>query len=85
VRIPRPKSHANLFSTITCFNFGFSFDVGADYIFENEWQSSCRKKDCSQQVTSAAKEVDKKQMKIAVKGVDIFGNEAMTIVVVTQG
>jgi hypothetical protein len=36
-------------------------------------------------LTSAAKEVDKKRVKIAVKVVDIFGNDTMTIVDVAVG
>ena len=53
-----------------------------DFIFENEWQSFRTKKDRSLELTSAAREVekDKKRVKIAVKVVDIFGNDTMTIV-----
>ncbi len=46
-----------------------------DYIFENEWQSFRTKKERTLELTSAAKEVDKKRVKIAVKVVDIFGND----------
>jgi DNA modification methylase len=51
-----------------------------DYIFENEWQSFRTKKDRSLELTSAYQETDKKRVKIAVKVVDIFGNDTMTIV-----
>lgn len=51
-----------------------------DYIFENEWQSFRTKKDRSLELTSAYHETDKKRVKIAVKVVDIFGNDTMTIV-----
>ncbi len=51
-----------------------------DFIFENEWQSFRTKKDRSLEFTSAAKEVDKKRVKIAVKVVDIFRNDTMTII-----
>lgn len=51
-----------------------------DFIFENEWQSFRTKKDCKLELTSAAKEVDKKRVKIAVKVVDVFGNDTMTII-----
>ena len=52
-----------------------------DYIFENEWQSFRTKQDRSLELTSAYREVaDKKRVKIAVKVVDIFGNDTMTIV-----
>jgi hypothetical protein len=55
-----------------------------DFIFENEWQSFRTKKDRSLELTSAAQEVDKKRVKIAVKVVDIFGNDTMTIVDVSR-
>ena len=53
-----------------------------DFIFENEWQSFRTKKDRKLELTSAAKEMDagKKRVKIAVKVVDIFGNDTMTII-----
>jgi hypothetical protein len=51
-----------------------------DFIFENEWQSFRTKKDRSLELTSAYREVDKKRVKVAVKVVDIFGNDTMTIV-----
>ncbi len=51
-----------------------------DYVFENEWQSFRTKKERSLELTSAAHEVGKKRVKIAVKVVDIFGNDTMTIV-----
>lgn len=51
-----------------------------DFIFENEWQSFRTKKDRKLELTSAFKEVDKKRVKIAVKVVDIFGNDTMTII-----
>ncbi|OAO01588.1 DNA methylase [Sphingomonadales bacterium EhC05] len=50
-----------------------------DYIFENEWQSFRTKKDRSLDLTSIAKECEPGQRKIAVKVVDIFGNDTMTI------
>ena len=58
-----------------------------DFIFENEWQSFRTKKDRSLELTSASREVDKdkKRVKIAVKVVDIFGNDTMTIVDVAVG
>ena len=50
-----------------------------DYIFENEWQSFRTKKDRSLELTSAAHECPPGQRKIAVKVVDIFGNDTMKI------
>ena len=54
-----------------------------DYIFENEWQSFRTKKDRSLELTSAAHECPPGRRKLAVKVVDIFGNDTMTIVEVT--
>lgn len=51
-----------------------------DYVFENEWQSFRTKKDRSLELTSVAQEVLPGRRKIAVKVVDIFGNDTMTIV-----
>lgn len=51
-----------------------------DYVFENEWQSFRTKKDRSLELTSAAKECPKGRRKIAVKVVDIFGNNTMKVI-----
>ena len=51
-----------------------------DYVFENEWQSFRTKKDRSLELTSVAQECRPGRRKIAVKVVDIFGNDTMTIV-----
>ncbi len=51
-----------------------------DYVFENEWQSFRTKKDRSLELVSATQEVMPGRRKIAVKVVDIFGNDTMTIV-----
>jgi DNA modification methylase len=56
-----------------------------DYIFENEWQSFRTKRDRSLEFTSVYKECVPGKRKIAVKVVDIFGNDTMTIVEVTVG
>lgn len=56
-----------------------------DYIFENEWQSFRTKKDRKLDLKSIFKEVLPGRRKIAVKVVDIFGNDTMTIVEVTVG
>ncbi|MDE0016350.1 MAG: site-specific DNA-methyltransferase [Candidatus Poribacteria bacterium] len=54
-----------------------------DYVFENEWQSFRTKKDRSLELTSVAHECEPGSRKLAVKVVDIFGNDTMTIVEVT--
>lgn len=54
-----------------------------DYIFENEWQSFRTKKDRSLELKSAKHECPAGRYKVAVKVVDIFGNDTMKVVDVT--
>jgi len=56
-----------------------------DYIFENEWQSFRTRKDRSLELTSVFHECEPGRRKLAVKVVDIFGNDTMTIVEVAVG
>ena len=51
-----------------------------DFIFENEWQSFRTKKDRSLDLKTPFHECAKGRYKIAVKVVDIFGNDTMTII-----
>ena len=51
-----------------------------DYVFENEWQSFRTKRDRSLELTSVAHECTPGPRKLAIKVVDIFGNDTMTIV-----
>lgn len=51
-----------------------------DYVLESEWQSFRIKKNRSLELISAFHEVMPGQRKIAVKAVDIFGNDTMMIV-----
>lgn len=50
------------------------------YIFENEWQSFRTKKDRSLELTSAFKDAPKGKMKIAIKVIDIFGNDTTKVI-----
>jgi DNA modification methylase len=51
------------------------------YIFENEWQSFRTKKDRSIELTSVTRELTPgKRYKIAVKVVDIFGNDTVKVI-----
>jgi len=50
------------------------------YIFENEWQSFRTKKDKKLELTSSEKEVFSGKCKIAVKVVDIFGNDTTKVI-----
>ncbi len=54
-----------------------------DFIFENEWQSFRTRKDRTLELTSVYHECNPGRRKLAVKVVDIFGNDTMTIVEVT--
>ena len=56
-----------------------------DYVFENEWQSFRTRKDRSLELKSIYKEVLPGRRKIAVKVVDIFGNDTMKIIDVYIG
>ena len=51
-----------------------------DYIFENEWQSFRTKKDRSIELKSVSHECEQGRRKIAVKVVDIFGNDTMKVI-----
>ncbi len=54
-----------------------------DYVFENEWQSFRTKKDRSIELKSVFREYPPGRRKIAVKVVDIFGNDTMKIIEVS--
>jgi len=51
-----------------------------DYIFDNEWQSFRTKKNRNLELTSASKVVQKGTYKVAVKVVDIFGNDTTKVI-----
>ena len=55
-----------------------------DYIFENEWQSFRTKKNRELELKTPYRKIDGKQ-KIAIKVVDIFGNDTMKIIEVKGG
>jgi site-specific DNA-methyltransferase (adenine-specific)/adenine-specific DNA-methyltransferase len=56
------------------------------YIFENQWQSFRTRKDQELELKSAVHHYDKPgRYVIAVKVIDIFGNDTMTLVPVTVG
>ncbi|NMC68250.1 MAG: site-specific DNA-methyltransferase [Spirochaetales bacterium] len=56
-----------------------------DYIFENEWQSFRTKKNRELELTSVPKKLTKGRRKIAIKVVDIFGNDTMKVIDVNVG
>jgi site-specific DNA-methyltransferase (adenine-specific)/adenine-specific DNA-methyltransferase len=56
-----------------------------DFIFENEWQSFRTKKDRSLELITPFMELGTKRRKVAVKVVDIFGNDTMRIIDIGAG
>ncbi len=56
-----------------------------DYVFENEWQSFRTKQDRLLELKSVFHECPSGRRKLAIKVVDIFGNDTMTIVEVSVG
>ena len=50
-----------------------------DFVFENEWQSFRTNDQASLELTTSTKEMSKNETTIAVKVVDIFGNDTMKI------
>jgi hypothetical protein len=56
-----------------------------DFIFENEWQSFRTKKNRALELVTPPHEVPAGRRKIAVKVVDIFGNDTMKILEVSVG
>lgn len=56
-----------------------------DFIFENEWQSFRTKKDRKLELVTPYYDCKPGRYKIAVKVVDIFGNDTMKIIEVTVG
>ena len=51
-----------------------------DYVFENEWQSFRTKKDRTIELKSTFRDCPKGRRKIAIKVVDIFGNDTMKVI-----
>ena len=56
-----------------------------DFIFENEWQSFRTRQDRTLEMKSIYKELLPSKRKIAIKVVDIFGNDTMKVIPVTIG
>lgn len=56
-----------------------------DFVFENEWQSFRTRRDRNLELSTPFIECGKGRRKIAVKVVDIFGNDTMKIIEVNPG
>ena len=58
----------------------------ASYIFENEWQSFRTRKDRNLEMTTAIQAYEKPgRYVVAVKVIDIFGNDTMTLLPINVG
>ncbi|GAB3675194.1 DNA methyltransferase [Salinisphaera aquimarina] len=68
------------------FDLDFEDRWTGSYIFENEWQSFRTRKDRELELTTAEHRYEKPgRYTVAVKVVDIFGNDTMTLVPVSVG
>lgn len=56
-----------------------------DFIFENEWQSFRTKKDRSLELKTPFHDCEPRRYKVAIKVVDIFGNDTMKIIDISVG
>ncbi|HVY23676.1 MAG TPA: site-specific DNA-methyltransferase [Steroidobacteraceae bacterium] len=71
---------------VTDENGGFEEQWTGGYIFENEWQSFRTRKDRNIELTSAPHTyTERGRFTVAVKVIDIFGNDTMTLVPVNVG
>lgn len=60
--------------------------TGGGYIFENEWQSFCTRQNRDLEPVTAIHAYDRPdRYTVAVKAIDIFGNDTMTLVPVNVG
>ena len=50
-----------------------------EFIFENEWQSFRTRQNRALELTSATREIPAESVKIAIKVVDLFGNDTMKV------
>ena len=56
-----------------------------DFVFENEWQSFRTKQDRKLELVSAVAEMPTGKRKVAIKVVDIFGNDTMKVIEINVG
>lgn len=82
IRVPKIENKSEPLASRAATTTDVSYDElwTGDYIFENEWQSFRTKKDRSLELKSIFHECQKGKRKVAVKVVDIFGNDTMKII-----
>lgn len=74
------ESKKEIVRTVDAENGDEKEEWTGDYIFENEWQSFRTKKNPKLELKSAEKEMPKGKYKIAIKVVDIFGNDTTRVI-----
>jgi len=77
------KAMADKSALISGENYDWEETWTGDYVFENEWQDFRTKKKRELVLQTPPVEVGKGKRKIAIKVVDIFGNDTMKIIEVT--
>jgi DNA modification methylase len=80
IRVPKTQGD-NLFEKGKEQNlFEYEEKWTGGYIFDNEWQSFRTKKNRKLELVSAPKEMEKGNYKVAIKVVDIFGNDTTKVI-----
>lgn len=80
IRVPKTQGD-NLFERGKEQNlFEYEEKWTGSYIFDNEWQSFRTKKNRKLELVSAPKEMEKGDYKVAIKVVDIFGNDTTKVI-----
>jgi len=82
IRTPKGATDKNPLAEVGASSMTGEYDESwtGGYIFENEWQSFRTRKNRELDLTSAFKEVAKGRRKIAVKVIDIFGNDTTKVI-----
>ncbi|MBI3335877.1 MAG: site-specific DNA-methyltransferase, partial [Candidatus Portnoybacteria bacterium] len=80
IRIPKTRGDTLLEKGKEQDLFEFEEKWTGSYIFENEWQSFRTKKDKKLELITSEKEVAPGKYKIAIKVVDIFGNDTTKVI-----
>jgi hypothetical protein len=80
IRVPKTQGD-NLFEKGREQNlFEYEEKWTGGYIFDNEWQSFRTKKNRGLELVSAPKQMEKGDYKVAIKVVDIFGNDTTKVI-----
>jgi hypothetical protein len=85
IRVPKgsPTGDTKEAASVSSISGEYEEVWTGDYVFENEWQSFRTKKDRGLELKSISRELGKGKHKIAIKVVDIFGNDTMKVIEIT--